>query len=148
MDTFDDFIGKAKNLVDLAGRKTSEAVEIAKLKMNRMQVNSEIQKTYEKLGAFVYKFRKSGDENNELVAICVAEIDELLAKLSDIAEKINEIKAAMRCPECGSVNDDESLYCAKCGAKMSAEEPAAPAEEPAKPSVDPTAETTTKSDDE
>lgn len=122
MDTFDDFIGKAKNLVDLAGRKTSEAVEIAKLKMNRMQVNSEIQKTYEKLGAFVYKFRKSGEENGELIDICVGEIDELLGKLNDIADKINEIKAAVRCPECGAVNDDEALYCAKCGARMTVDE--------------------------
>ena len=131
MDTFDDFIGKAKNLVDLAGRKTSEAVEIAKLKMNRMQVNSEIQKTYEKLGAFVYKFRKTGDENNELIDICVNEIDGLLEKLNEIADKINEIKAAVRCPECSAVNDDEAIYCAKCGAKMTAPEEPAAEQEPA-----------------
>lgn len=123
MDTFDEFLGKAKNLVDIAGKMTNDAVELAKLKMSRMQVNGEIQKTYEKLGAFVFKFRKSGEENTELIDICIAEIDGLLAQLDAIANKINEIKSAIKCPECGAVNDDESIYCAKCGAKVARAEP-------------------------
>ncbi|WP_312643694.1 zinc ribbon domain-containing protein [Hydrogenoanaerobacterium sp.] len=137
MDTFDEFLGKAKNLVDLAGKKTGEAVELAKLKMSRMQLNGEIQKTYEKLGAFVYKFHKSGEDNQELIDICVGEIDSLLVQLDAIASKINEIRSSVKCPQCGALNDEESIYCAKCGAKM-AMEPAtepiyadAPAEEPA-----------------
>ncbi|MBC8545329.1 zinc ribbon domain-containing protein [Clostridiaceae bacterium NSJ-31] len=121
MDTFDEFLGKAKNLVDIAGKKTGQAVELAKLKMNRMQINSEIQKTYEKLGAFVYKFHKSGEENQDLIDICVDEIDSLIAKLNEISDKINELKSAIRCPECGAINDEEAIYCAKCGAKMSPE---------------------------
>lgn len=123
MDTFDDLFEKAKSLVDIAGKKTSDVVELAKLRMSRMQVNNEIQRTYEKLGAFVYKFRKTGEENDALIEICVSEVDGLLKKLDEIADKINEIKSSIKCPQCGAVNDDEAVYCAKCGAKMSPEEP-------------------------
>lgn len=128
MDTFDEIFDKAKTFVDIASKKTSDAVELARLKMNRMQLNGEMQKTYEKLGAFVYKFHKSGQVNQELIDICIAEIDELLKQMDDIADRINEIKSSIKCPECGAVNDDEAIYCAKCGSKM----PVAPdpAEEP------------------
>lgn len=48
-----------KNWLIWAGKKAGEAVEVSKLKINNVKINGEIQKTYEKLGAFVYKFRKS-----------------------------------------------------------------------------------------
>lgn len=138
MDTFDEFLDKARGLVDLAGKKTGEAVEFAKLKLNHAQLNGEIQKTYEKLGAFVYKFKKSGDENDELIATCVNEIDGLIAQLDAIDVKINEIRSAVKCRQCGAVNDDEAVYCAKCGAKL--EQPVEEAEqdepEEAQPSED------------
>lgn len=139
MDTFDEFLGKAKNLVDIAGKKTGEAVELARLKMNRIQINSDIQKTYEKLGAFVYKFHKSGETNNELIDICVGEIDGLLAQLDVISNKINDIKSSVKCPQCGTLNDQGAIYCAKCGAKMSVETAAEPEYADA-PSEEPTSE--------
>lgn len=118
METFDELFDKAKTFVDIASKKTSDAVELARLRMNRAQLNGDMQKAYEKLGAFVYKFRKSGEENQDLINICVEEIDELLRKMDDIADKINIIKSSIKCPECCAVNDDESIYCAKCGARM------------------------------
>ena len=118
MDTFDEFLDKAKNLVDIAGKKTGEAVEFAKLKLSQVQINGEIQKTNEKLGAFVYKLKRSGDENDELIETCMSEIDGLLAQLDVIDQKINEIRSTIKCQECGAVNDNEASYCAKCGAKI------------------------------
>lgn len=125
MDTFDEFLDKARNLVDIAGKKTGEAMEFAKLKLSRAQVNGEIQKTYEKLGAFVYKFKKQGDENNELVDNCIAEIDGLIEELDSIERKLNEIKSAVKCESCGAINDMDSAFCAKCGAKIEVPEPEA-----------------------
>ena len=58
MANINEFINTAKDLADLAGKKAGEAVEVSKLKINNVKINGEIQKTYEKLGAFVYKFQK------------------------------------------------------------------------------------------
>ena len=98
MANINEFINTAKELADLAGKKAGEAVEISKLKINNVKINGEIQKTYEKLGAFVYKFRKSGEENNELIDMCVKEIDELLATLEENEKRINETRHKVKCP--------------------------------------------------
>lgn len=107
-----------KNWLIWAGKKAGEAVEVSKLKINNVKINGEIQKTYEKLGAFVYKFRKSGKENNELIDMCVKEIDELLATLEENEKRINETRHKVKCPDCGALNDIQAVYCMKCGGKL------------------------------
>ena len=110
MANINEFINTAKELADLAGKKAGEAVEVSKLKINNVKINGEIQKTYEKLGAFVYKFRKSGEENNELIDMCVKEIDELLAALEENEKRINETRHKVKCPDCGALNDIQAVY--------------------------------------
>ena len=118
MANINEFINTAKELADLAGKKAGEAVEVSKLKINNVKINGEIQKTYEKLGAFVYKFRKSGEENNELIDMCVKEIDELLATLEENEKRINETRHKVKCPDCGALSDIQAVYCMKCGGKL------------------------------
>ena len=118
MANINEFINTAKELADLAGKKAGEAVEVSKLKINNVKINGEIQKTYEKLGAFVYKFRKSGEENNELIDMCVKEIDELLAALEENEKRINETRHKVKCPDCGALNAIQAVYCMKCGGKL------------------------------
>lgn len=115
---FDHLVNKAKGLADMAGRKTEEMLEISKLKYNCVQLNNEIQRSYEKLGAFAYKFHKTGEENPELVEMCVNEIDTLLEKLRELTERIDEAQNKVRCPSCGSMNDSGAQFCMKCGGKL------------------------------
>ena len=118
MTAMDDFMEKAKSFFDMAGRKTEETIEISKLKFTRMQVNNELQKSFEKLGSFTYKLKKTGEENSEIVDMCMKEIDELMSKLKDISNKIDEAKSLIRCPECNAYNTKEAVYCIRCGAKL------------------------------
>ena len=73
------------------------------------------------MGAFVYKFRKSGEENSELIDMCVKEIDELLAVLEENEKKINETRHKVKCSDCGALNDILAVYCMKCGGKLQRE---------------------------
>ena len=73
------------------------------------------------MGAFVYKFRKSGEENSELIDMCVKEIDELLAVLEENEKKINETRHKVKCSDCGALNDIQAVYCMKCGGKLQRE---------------------------
>lgn len=118
MANINEFINTAKELADLAGKKAGEAVEVSKLKINHIRINGELQKAYEKLGAFVYKYQKSGEDNDELIAMCVKEIDDLMAALEENEQKINETRHKVKCTVCGAINDLQAVYCAKCGEKL------------------------------
>ena len=55
MTNINDLLNAAKGWADLAGKKANEAVEVSKLQINNVKINGDLQKAYEKLGAFVYK---------------------------------------------------------------------------------------------
>ena len=73
MANFNELLNAAKGWADLAGKKANEAVEISKLQINNAKLNGELQKAYEKLGAFVYKMEKEDECNEELIKMCVAD---------------------------------------------------------------------------
>lgn len=119
---FDDFLGKTKGVADAAGKKTGELVEISKLKLQCVQLNSDIRERYEKLGSAVYSMVKSDYENPELVNSMVEEITELLDKLNETSEKIADIKNISICTCCGAKNPPENCYCSKCGSRLTGKE--------------------------
>ena len=86
MSRFDDLLLKAKTVANAAGKKTGELVEVSKLKLEAVQINSDIQKAYERLGSVVYEQEKTGADNNDLIALCVSEIDGLLRKRQVICD--------------------------------------------------------------
>ena len=118
MANFNELLNAAKGWADLAGKKANEAVEISKLQINNAKLNGELQKAYEKLGAFVYKMEKDNECNEELIKMCVTEIDELMAQMEENTAKINEVRRKVKCPVCEAVNDLNAIYCIKCGAKI------------------------------
>lgn len=120
MNLFDEFVNRAKDVVDVAGKKTGELVEVSKLKLQAVQINSDIGKAYERLGAIVYEQAKAGTDNSDLIAVCVSEIDALLASLEELNEKIDESKTGSRCPNCGANNPEAAVFCSRCGSHLSA----------------------------
>ncbi len=132
-NVLDDLITSAKNLVDIAGKKTDNVVEVSKLKYQCVQMTAELKALYEKLGNAVYTMVKSDFNNKELMDSLIEEIDSLKAKIDEVNLQIAERKNIRICPACGSRNEKDASYCSKCGNKFgpapAAEE--APAEEPA-----------------
>ena len=120
-NTVDNFMDKARDVADAAGRKTSEIIEVSKLKVQCISINNKIKAVYEKLGSTVYSFKKSDYSNDELVDSMVEEIDELLAELDEVSEKIANIKNVVFCTACGKKNPENAYYCAKCGNRISEE---------------------------
>ncbi len=118
MSVFDEMMEKAKQIANVAEKKTSVAVELSKLRLRVVQMNSMIQSNYERIGTMVYEQEKSGNNNKDLIAVCISEIDSLLAELNRITERIAELKRGGRCPVCGAPSTTESLYCPRCGANM------------------------------
>lgn len=128
-NVLDDLISSAKSLVDIAGKKTDNVVEISKLKYQSVQMSAELKSLYEKLGNAVYTMVKSDFDNKELMDSLIEEIDSLKAKIDDVNFQIAQRKNIRICPACGSRNEKDACYCSKCGNKFTAPAEEAPTEE-------------------
>ena len=128
MGKFDELIIKAKDLAGVAGSKAQEVAEQAKLRMQITQMKSQIDANYLKLGEIIYELNKSGTQNEELVGMCVAEIETQLAELTELKDKLDEMRKVLRCPDCMSENPRDALYCSRCGASLKGQSPTAPAD--------------------
>ena len=115
---FDDFVLKAKDIADAAGKKTTELYEISKYKYECIKINGEIKRLYEQLGSSVYSMVKNGYDNNDLIDSLTEEIDEHLQRLKEINNIIADKKNQIACPVCGAKNNIDSSYCSKCGSRL------------------------------
>lgn len=118
MSFLDDVINTTKTVAATAGKKTDEAVQLSKLKLKAVQVNSEIKGKYEKLGALIYQMAKSDEKHNEEFDLLIADIDDCYAKLAEIEEKTDALKQEITCPVCGVKTKNDNAYCPKCGEKL------------------------------
>lgn len=118
MDMFDSIVNAAKDVADKAGKKTEEVVAISKLRLKCAQTKSEIEKAYGRLGKILYDCKKADIQNEELINVCVMEIQELITQLDADTAKLMELKKLVRCTSCGSANPIDAFYCSRCGAKL------------------------------
>lgn len=118
MVTWEDFLNKAKDAAQVAGKKTGEFVDTTKIKMEISRTEREIAATYEGLGRLVYDAKKGAEDITELMDTCVEHIDELNAQVKELEEKLANLRNAVRCPACGKFNDEDSAFCKSCGEKL------------------------------
>ena len=130
MGKFDNLLLKAKDLAGAAGNKAQEVAELTKLKLQATQMRNEIDSNYMKLGEIIYELNKNGTQNEELVNMCIAEIEDKLRELEELDQKINEMKKVVKCPECGAENPAGSLFCSRCGASLTSATAEEPQQEP------------------
>ena len=123
MGIMDSFWTTAKSAIDFAGEKTETAIEISKLKMRESQVNSDIRKGYEKIGNLVYNSTKKQVNSDDLVRVCIADIDRLLAELAEIHQQLCKLRKQIKCSKCGMMNPQAAAFCSRCGGDLNAAKP-------------------------
>lgn len=133
------FLDKAKQVANAAGKKTEEVVESGKLQLQILNLNSNIQSAYEKIGSLVYHTQKSGLDSSAEIQDAIAQVDQLFLQLEELEAKVAQIRKTKKCPNCGASCDADSRFCSRCGAIV--EEPLKPApyvapSEPSAPYVD------------
>ena len=121
MGLFEQTTTKAKEIVDIAGKKTGDFIELQKLKINAASLQSAISKEYEALGRIFYENQKNESENLAYGEI-ISSIDNKLEDLKILNAKIALAKGEKSCPACCSVNNDDALFCNRCGQKLVFEE--------------------------
>lgn len=118
MNNFDVIMNKARELVNVASKKTNEVISISKLKMEHLNMTTDLQKKYENLGMLCYREFKTSSDNSAAIKQLVQEIDELSIKIDQYKDEISKIKNMIICPICGNRNLKNSVYCSACGSPL------------------------------
>ena len=116
MGLFEDAIVKAKDVFDIAAKKTGEVVSVQKLKIKKSQVNSLLNKDFETLGR-VY-FEQNSHTKDDKYKLIIDSIKEKLDEISEIEQQIDEQNKIKVCDECGCKNPEDSVFCNKCGTQL------------------------------
>lgn len=119
MSAFGSVMNMVRDAASIATKKTGTAVELSKLKLQMMQLRSQMQSTYERIGILTYEQQKTGTDNYELVSVCIKEIDSLLVRINEINATIATIKDGVKCPNCNTANPVDITYCKSCGVNLS-----------------------------
>lgn len=119
MSLFDDIVVNAKSAANTVGKKAGQLKDYSKLKYSESGIKSEIAKKKLSLGSYVYDCTKTGDINQEKMQSIVDEITELEENLQITREMIMVAKNKIICSECKAENDKDSVFCCKCGQKLS-----------------------------
>lgn len=119
MGLLEDVVINAKTAVNAVGKKAGQIVDVSKLRINAADLNNEINKRFEALGRMIYDEKKNGKDSSDLAAECVAAIDDLYEQLDAINAQLLSASKKIVCKNCGEENQQGSVYCSRCGTKLS-----------------------------
>ncbi len=114
--SFDDFIYDAKKCVDKAGEKAGEAINYSKLSLEKAEIKGRLRERYAELGKFCYKMHETGTDYSGNMKGTIREINNLEDRLK---ETDDALKIPKTCSLCGAKNPSDSMFCSKCGEKLS-----------------------------
>lgn len=125
---FFDELTKRMNGVAQTAQKTAE---IARLQRQVNVKQDEFDGIFKEIGQLFYTCYKRGAQPGEEVAGLCEKVDSLAAEIEGLKLKLDDLKQIRRCTECGSVQNNQSKFCANCGAKLEERPVEEPASEPA-----------------
>lgn len=122
MDFLENAVGKAKEVFEIAYKKTEGAVNTGKQKIDVAAIENKLSKDYEALGKLYYESIKDAEDLGEDIAALKSSIEEKLENIASIKDEINRAKNKVNCPQCGAIIEKDAIYCSACGAKTKYEE--------------------------
>ena len=101
-----------------AYEKTSNVLNQTKLNFTISETENKVRDVYCEIGQTVYEsYIANGCEDETFGELC-AKIDNLMTEIESLREKVAELKADVKCAECGAYNKENAVFCSKCGAKL------------------------------
>ena len=120
MGLFEDVVVNAKTAANAVGKKASQIVDISKLRISAAELNHEIESKFEDIGRMVYEAKKIGSDAD--VSGSISALDDLYEQLDAVNDQLAATRTKIVCKSCGQENYQGSVYCSKCGHKLSEEE--------------------------
>ena len=102
----------------LAGKKTGEAVGVAKRNIRVLELERQIQGKLQDIGQAVYESIQTGESRSELLDARMAEVEELYAAIETEKEAADALRNVKKCPACGNTCGHQDRYCKHCGAAL------------------------------
>ncbi len=118
MGFFDETLEKAKDMFDVAAKKTEEVAAVGKQKYDIAALKSKLSKNYEALGMIYYNQLDFDTLSDEETKFTVMRIRENLKDIENANAEILKLKNKKVCPKCSVGVDPKSAYCNACGAKL------------------------------
>ena len=122
LNSIDQAMNKAKEVFDVACKKTGEVVNTQKQKFDVSSLENKRAKDFEKLGSLYFDLIKIEKIENESIAELVAAIKEKNEKIEELQNEILNAKNKRICANCGAYIEESSIYCNSCGAKVTIED--------------------------
>ncbi len=120
----DNFFSEIKNTADKVAKKSSELVEMSKVKLSMVNTKSEIGANFKVLGELVYLSQRDGSEpDTTKIEETIAKINELYERLDELSEVSSTLKNEKMCPNCTKSNPADAQFCSGCGHKFSDNNP-------------------------
>jgi hypothetical protein len=124
MSILENITKKVTNTAKVAAKRSSELVEVTKLNMNIGTIENKIEKTYTELGKTVFHmFSKGQMVTEELIKAHFESIKAYEDNITEMRQKVLELKNVKACPECRTILDIDMEFCFKCGAKQEIPQP-------------------------
>lgn len=119
MGVFEDIFVKAKAAAGALGEKAGQYVDVSKMNIKLAEFKGDLKSEFENLGKVVYECEKNNIENRSGINASIAQIDNITLQIEELKRQIASIRNKVICKSCGSQNEIDSIYCAKCGEKLS-----------------------------
>ncbi len=118
MSSFDDTILKAKEVFDIAAKKTGEFVSVSKQKIKISSLYGQLNTAYATLGKRCYNELKNNEVDDPEVAANIEQIKQYIAEIKTLQAEVDEMEGKVPCPECGQRVNKNSAFCNHCGFKV------------------------------
>ncbi len=118
MEIFNEAVNKAKDVFDVACRKTGEVVASEKKRFEISLLRSKREKDLAQLGRLYYEKLKASESVDGKEQELVSAIREKNKKISLLIDEIKNVRNMKSCAFCGEDIPEESEICPKCGEKF------------------------------
>lgn len=118
MDFLNQLKKNASEVAQTVAEKSSEVVEISKIKYAVHDLSKDVKKLYFELGKLTYSELKDSSELTEDMSIKCEIIEAKLAKIETLKKKEAQVRNSLTCPECGKECGKTDERCPYCGADI------------------------------
>lgn len=75
------------------GRRTGDAVELSRLKLEHLKLKNRVRDNYERLGEIIYGGYKNKEDVSDVIAVLYEQLDEDFAEIERLLAAMNAVKA-------------------------------------------------------
>ena len=118
MGFFDEAVDTTKDFVNKAVKKTTETIEVQKIKFAISKKKDQINKTLAVLGENYYQVNSGDSSKLETCEMLCEKVSVLKDELKELKQKLYTAQSVKVCANCGKENFGLNKTCTICGTEL------------------------------